>query len=89
MVDGDQLVELVADALGRHDLEAVVHRVDGGDQLGDGLQVVAGDEAGGAQHPQRVVAEADTSGVSGVRSVRVSEVGGAAERVDERRASAR
>ena len=42
--------------------------VDRGDQLGHRLQAVAGDEPGRPQHAQRVVAEADSSGRSGVRS---------------------
>ena len=55
----DQLVELVADPLGRHDLQAVVHRLHRVDEVRLRLEVVAGDEPGGPQHPQRVVAEAD------------------------------
>ena len=58
-VDDDQLVELVADPLGRHDRQPVAPLDDGGDELGHRLQAEAGDEAGRPQHPQRVVVEAD------------------------------
>ena len=83
MIDDEQLVEFVADALGRHDLEPgrqLTHRLD---QFGRRRQLVPGDEAGGTQHPQRVVAEAD------LRSDRRAQYTGreidrAVERVDQR-----
>ena len=78
----DELVELVADALGRHDLEAVAQCHDGLHQRGVGHEVVAGDEPGRPQHPQRIVAEA-----LGGRQRRAQalgrEVGGAVEGIDE------
>ena len=52
-----QLVELVADALCGHDLEPPAQVAHGVDKVGVRPQVVAGDEAGGAQHPQGVVGE--------------------------------
>ena len=57
VLDEEQLVELVADPLGRHDLHPVAqpsHRVDD-HRLG--LEPVAGDEAGRPHHPQRIVGE--------------------------------
>ena len=45
-VDDDELVELVADALGGHDRQPIAPLDDGGDELGDRLQAVAGDEPG-------------------------------------------
>ena len=59
MVEREQLVELVADALAGHDLEPSREPCRGLHQLVGRLQVVAGDEARRAQHPQRIVAEAD------------------------------
>ena len=58
VVDDEQLVELVADPLGRHDLEPVAHaRARAATSAGVGLEAVAGDEAGRPQHAQRVVGE--------------------------------
>ena len=57
VVDHDELVELVADALGRHDVEPVGHGLDRGGELGDRLKAVPGDEPGGPQHAERVVGE--------------------------------
>ena len=84
VVDDHQLVELVADALGRHDLESCRHGRDGIDELGGRVELVPGDEPGRAQHAQRVVAEADLGPERGAQR-RVAEVGRAVERVDERR----
>ena len=83
VVDHHQLVELGPHPLGGHDLEAgaaVAHRVD---ELRRRGQVVAGDEPGGAQHPQRVVVEAHLRCERRLQRAR-GEVGGAAEGVDER-----
>ncbi len=57
LVDDDELVELVADPLRRDDGQAVVHGLDGGGDLGHGLEAETGDEARGAQHAQGVVPE--------------------------------
>ena len=51
---------------------------------GTGLEAVAGDEAGGPQHAQRVVAEATPRAQRRAQPLG-GEVGGAVERVDERR----
>ena len=56
VLDDQQLRQLVADPLGAHDLEPAAVLLDRGDELGDGLEAEAGDEARRAQHPQRVVA---------------------------------
>ena len=82
VVDRDQLVELVADALRRDDLEAARHALDGGDELGVGLELVTGDEARGAQHPQWIVGEADL-GPERRAEHSCREVGRPAERIDE------
>ena len=88
VVDRDQLVELVADALGRHDLQAAGHALaTASTSSSTGSRLVAGDEAGRPQHPQRVVAEADLRRERRAQRPR-GEVGGAAERVDERAATA-
>ena len=58
-VEQHDLVELVADPLARDDGQTTVHRFDGRLQRRLGLEREAGDEAGGAQHAQRVVAEGD------------------------------
>ena len=55
----DESVELVADALGRHDAEPVRHVSHRLEQLGIGLEAEASGEAGGPQHPERVVVEGD------------------------------
>ena len=59
VVERHQLVELVADPLGGHDREPIAPVDDRVDELGHRLEVEAGDEPGGPQHPQRVVVEAD------------------------------
>ncbi len=58
VVDGDQLVELVADAFRRDDLETSGHAFHGVDERGVRLELVAGDETRRPQHPQRIVGEA-------------------------------
>ena len=64
--------------------EPLGHRLDRVDQVGVGLELVAGEEAGGPEHAQRVVGE----GLLG-RQRRAQHLGGqvgrAAEGVDERR----
>ncbi len=62
LVHRHQLVELVADPLGRHDRQPVVHGRHRGGDLGNGLEPEAGQKARRAQHPQRVVAEGDLGG---------------------------
>src|SRR4029079_18334723 len=59
MIGGDELVKLIADSLRRDDLETTVHRGDRSSQRFDRLELITGDEAGRAQHAQRVVAEGD------------------------------
>ncbi len=54
-----QLVELVSDPLGRHDLEPLAHRTDRGDHARGRLGPEVGGEAGGPEHPQGVVGERD------------------------------
>ena len=80
----DELVEFVADALGRHDLEPLGHRPHGLDQVGLGLQLEPGDEPRCPQHAQRIVAEA-----LGRRQRRAQHLGeqidGATEGVDQHR----
>jgi hypothetical protein len=51
VVDRDELVELVADAFGRHDLEPRCQLAHGGDEAVLGLHLVRRDEACGTQHP--------------------------------------
>ncbi len=58
-VDDDQLVQLVADPLGRHDRQPLTPLDHRGDQLRNGLEAEAGDEARRAEHAQWVVVEAD------------------------------
>ena len=58
VVDGDQLVELVADAFRRDDLETGGHALHGVDERGFRLELVAGDETRRPQHSQRIVGEA-------------------------------
>ena len=82
MVDRQQLVELVANSLGRHDLEPIGHRDDGGVQLVGRFELIAGDEAGGSHHPQRVVAEAHL-GRHRRAQRRRREIGHTTERIDE------
>ena len=53
----DQLDQLVADPLRGDDRDPVGHRGDGLDHLGRDGEAELGGEAGGAQHPQRVVGE--------------------------------
>ena len=81
-IEHDQLVELVADALGRHDLQARAAVPDRGDELGHRREAVAGDEPGRAQHAQRVVVEADLRRQRRPQRRR-GEIGRAAERVDQ------
>ena len=58
VVDHEQLVELVADPLGRHDLEpADACSRTAATSAVVGREAVAGDEPGRPQHPQRVVGE--------------------------------
>ncbi len=57
MVDDDELVELVADSLRGDDLEPAAQLADRVDERVVGCEPVAGDEARGAQHAQRVVGE--------------------------------
>ena len=57
LADDEKLVELVADAFGRHDLEALPQGAHGHDHVGLGHQVVTGEKAGCSQHAQRVVGE--------------------------------
>ena len=52
------------------------------DELGVGLEAVAGDEPGGAQHPERVVRERHLRGERRAEALG-RQVGGAAERIDE------
>ena len=87
-IEHDQLVELVADALGRHDLQARTAFPHGGDELGHRGEAVAGDEPGCAQHAQRVVVEADLRRQRRPQRRR-GEIGRAAERVDQLRAGRR
>ena len=86
-VDDDQLVQLVADPLGRHDLESRSPVDDGGDELGHGRQAVAGDEPGRPQHAQRIVVEAHLR-----RQWRAQrpcrQIGGAAVGIDQRHVDA-
>ena len=84
MVDGDQLVELVTDALGRHDLQTRHHRVHCGDERFRRLHVEACDQACRAQHAQRIVAEADV-GPERCAQDTLHQVDGATVRVDQRR----
>ena len=79
----DQLVELVAHALRRHDLQPAPQRLDGGDQRGIGLQAVPGDEPGRPHHAQRIVAERLLRRQRRAQSRR-GQVGDAIERVDQR-----
>ena len=58
-VDHDDLVQLVADALGRDDGQPAVHPLHRGRQRRVGLEREPGGEAGRPQHAQRVVAEGD------------------------------
>ena len=81
-LDGDDLVELVADALGRDDLEARCELARRGRERLVGDQLEAREEPRGAQHPQRVVAEGDL-GVEGGGEPVLGEVRHAPERVDE------
>ena len=87
MIERQQLVELVANAFGRHDLQTRRHRPARLDQLGIGREVEARHEAGGAQHPQRIVVEAD---LRRQRRAQASthEIGGAAMGVDQGRRGA-
>ena len=57
LLDDQQLVELIADALGGDDLEPGSQLTHGLDKGRVGREVVAGDEAGGPQHAEGVVAE--------------------------------
>ena len=83
MIGDEQLVELVADPLSRHDLEPRRHLAYRRYQLGCRRQLVRGDEAGRAEHPQRVVAEADLRSDRGAQDTG-REIDGAVERVDQR-----
>ena len=58
-LDHQQLVELDADPLGRHDAQPAPEALDRADQRGVGLHAIGGDEAGGPQHAQGVVLEGD------------------------------
>ena len=82
VVDEQQLRQLVADALGAHDLEPVPQLDDRGDERRVGLEPELRDEARRAQHAQRVVEERHLG-----RERRAQppggEVGRAAEGVDE------
>ena len=83
MIDDEQLVEFVTDPFRRHDLEARRHLADRFHQFRRRRELVAGDEAGGTQHPQRIVAEAD------VRADRCAQYTGReidrpVERIDQR-----
>ena len=61
-VDHDDLVELVADALGRDDGQPAVHPLHRRRERRVGLEREARREARRAQHAQRVVAEGDLAG---------------------------
>ena len=81
-VDDEELVELHADALRRHDVQPLVQPLDRIDQRGIGLEAVAGEEPRRAQHAQRVVGERL------VRRQRCAQalggkIGGATVRVDQ------
>ena len=88
VLDHHELAQLVADPLGRHDLEAIDHRRDGGDQLGVRAQPVPGDEARRPHHPERIVAERHL-GPEGRAQHPGGQVGDAPVRVDELRLLAR
>ena len=83
-VEHDQLVELVADAFGRHDLQAFSAGHDGFDQGRIRFESEAGDESGGAQHAQRIVAEADLRRERSAQDT-LGQVGCPTVGVDERR----
>ena len=83
MVADEQLRELLADALGRDDLQPVAHRLDRGDDPGRRLDVELGDESRGAEHAQRVVAERDLGLERRVEHARC-EVAHPSVRIDER-----
>ena len=79
---GEQLGELVADPLGGHDLEAVVHLLDRPHHARGGGEFELRGEPRRAEHPQRVVGERDL-GVERRVEPLGREVLHAAERIDE------
>ena len=85
VVDREQLVELVADPLGRHDLEPRRHRRRRLHERRVGHEAVAGDEPGGPHHPQRVVAEGLLRRERSAQTVVDEQVGDAFVRIDEHR----
>ena len=85
VVDDEQLVQLVADPLGRHDLEPAGHGRGRGDERGIGREPVAGDEPGGPQHAQRVVGEGLLGRERRAQPAVHEQVGHAVEGIDERR----
>ncbi len=82
VIDHHQLVEFVTKSLGRHDLEPWRHLSDRLDQFGGRRELVSGDEPGGAQHPQRIVTEADL-GTDRRAQHTGRQVDGSVERVDQ------
>ena len=84
VVDDEQLAELVADALRRHDVEPAHQLVHRADQGGVGREAVARDEPGGPQHPQRVVGEGHLRRQRRAQHAR-GQVGDPAEGIDELR----
>ena len=82
VVDDQQLVELVADALGRNDLESLTHVCHRVDERRVGLQAVAGQETCRPQHAQRIVREA-LLGRQRRAQPADREIGGTGERIDQ------
>jgi hypothetical protein len=87
MIDHDELVELVPDPFSRHDRQPVRHRPDRGYQFGQGLELVSGDEPSGAEHAERIVAEADLGRQRGSEPTS-GQVTGPVEGIHEHRAGA-
>ena len=79
----EQLVELVADALGRDDGEPLAHASDRVDDTRDGSHPEGRHEPRGSKHPQRVVRERELGFERRVKLLR-GEIAHAPERVDER-----
>lgn len=76
------LVQFVADPLGRDDGQTAMVRPHRLDQLGIGFELQLGQEAGGPQHAQWIVGEGDL-GVEGRPQPVVGQVGQPSERVDQ------
>ena len=83
VVDDEELVQLVADPLGRHDLHPVAQLLDRRLQRSVGLQAVCRDETRRSEHSQRIVGERLLRCEGRAQPVVHEKVGAPVERIDE------